>query len=223
MLLAEELALVSIKPETGRHALGMGDQLNACLAGLLVAELLMEGLAQPGEDGDTVVLAGQPAPASATLAAAAKVVSEKGPKIKAVLSHMDRGLHQEVGMGIWNAVMSGLVEGGVVGPSSGSLLPHHELVDPAARDQVVSRLRAAAAGDDPIDPRTALVLSMTGPAYLLGVVAPDRHSRGHARQRIDHALDDSNLAPVVEAVRRLISEAAAAAAITASTGTIAGA
>jgi len=42
MLLAEELALVARKPESGRHQIGTGDALNACLAGLLVAELLLE-------------------------------------------------------------------------------------------------------------------------------------------------------------------------------------
>ena len=47
MLLAEELALVAIKPDSGRHELGTRDQLNACLAGLLVAELLLDGLRRP--------------------------------------------------------------------------------------------------------------------------------------------------------------------------------
>ena len=33
MLLAEELALLAIDPDTGRHKLGTGDALNACLGG----------------------------------------------------------------------------------------------------------------------------------------------------------------------------------------------
>ena len=41
------------------------------------------------------------------------------------------------------------------------------------------------------------------------MVAPDRGARKHARQRIDHALDDCNLQAVGKVVRRLIQEAAA--------------
>ena len=42
MLLAEELALIALDPESGRHAFGTRDNLNACLAGLLVAELHLD-------------------------------------------------------------------------------------------------------------------------------------------------------------------------------------
>jgi len=49
MLLFEELALLAIDPDTGRHGLGTRDQLNACLAGLLVAELVLDGTVAPGE------------------------------------------------------------------------------------------------------------------------------------------------------------------------------
>ncbi len=82
-----------------------------------------------------------------------------------------------------------------------------------SRDTIVERLRAAAATDDVLDARTALVLSMTGPARLLEVVAPERGGRRHARDRIDHALDSTDLEPVGDVVRRLIAEAEAAAAI----------
>jgi hypothetical protein len=43
MLLAEALALVAIDPGSGRHAIGNRASLNACLAGLLVAELVLDG------------------------------------------------------------------------------------------------------------------------------------------------------------------------------------
>lgn len=72
MLMAEELALVAVKPDTGRHELGTGEQLNACLAGLLVAELLLDGAVGPGGRDDRIVAApGRAAPQSPTLAAAA--------------------------------------------------------------------------------------------------------------------------------------------------------
>ena len=62
-----------------------------------------------------------------------------------------------------------------------------------------------------MDPRTALVLNMTGPANLLEVVAPERATRKHARRRIDHGLDGTDLEIYGKTVRKLIADAAAAA------------
>ena len=222
MLLAEELALVAVKPASGRHELGAGDQLNACLAGLLVAELLLEGFVGPGDRDDRIVaVPGRPAPQSPILAAALLVVAEKGPKMKAVLSHMSRGLQEHLGMSTWDAAVSGLTAAGILGPSTGGLLPRRPVIDPAARDAIVDRLRAAADAEGPIEPRTALVLSMTGPGQLLEVVAPERSTRKHARNRIDHALDGSDLEPVGKVVRRVIEEAAAVASAAAIAGGVA--
>jgi hypothetical protein len=213
MLLAEELALAALKPDSGRHQIGTGGALNACLAGLLVAELVLDGTVGPGDKDDRIVaVAGRPSPSSPALAAALEVVAEKGPKMKAVLSHMSRGLEARLGMSTQEVVFSGLAGAGVVGASTGGLLPKRPVLDRAAWDAVVDRLRAATRSDDPIDPRTALVLSMTGPAQLLEVVAPERRTRKHARARIDHALDGSDLEPVGKVVRRLIQEAAEVAA-----------
>jgi len=214
VLLAEELALVALKPDSGRHGLGARDNLNACLAGLLIAELLMDGTVGQGDRDDRIVVVqGHQEPTSPTLTAAAGVVAEKGPKIKSVLSHMSRGLQERLGVGTWDAVMGGLAAAGVVEPDAGGLHSGNPLLDASARDAIVHRLQAAAAADDPIDPGTAFVLSMTGPAQLLEVVAPDRSTRKHARSRIDHALDGSNLESLGKVVRRLIQEAAAGAAV----------
>ena len=210
--MAEELALLALDPTTGRHAPGTGSLLNACLAGLLVAELLIDATARAGDQDGTVVLTDRPRPASGTLGAAAEVVAESGPKIKAILSHMDRGLRQHTGAGTWDLAVAGLVAVGVVAPSSGGLRPRHDLLVPAAHHEVVARLQAAAAGDEALDPRTALVLSMTGPAHLLEVVSPQRAGRRHARRRIDQALDDTDLEPVGKIVRKVLADAAAAAA-----------
>ena len=106
LLLAEELALVAVNEDTGRHALGLRTNLNACLAGLLVAELVLNGHARPGDGEETLVLGGG-SPGSPTLAAAGRVLVEKGPKIKGVLSHMDRGLTEDLGRGTWDAAISG--------------------------------------------------------------------------------------------------------------------
>jgi hypothetical protein len=212
MLLVEELALVALSPDSGRHPLGTRDRLNACLAGLLVGELVLEGGAGLAERDGVVPVEGW-ATGSATLGAAARVVASKGPRIKAVLSHMNRGLQGELGLGTWDAAVSGLVEAGVVSPAVEGSHPRHDVPGRAARHAVVDRLRAAAAGDEALDPRTALVLSMTGPARLLEVVAPERGARRHARTRIDHALDGSRLHPIGRVVRRLIADAEAAAAV----------
>lgn len=198
MLLAEELALIAVDPDSGRHALGVRDNLNACLAGLLVVELHLEDR-----------------PRSPLLDAAAEVHAAAGPKLEPVLSAMDRGLNRRLGRGTWHAVIAGLVDAGVLAPSTGGLRPGNPVLDLPARDAIVQRLRAIAACDDPIDVRSAVLLSMTGPAQLLELVAPERSARRHARRRIDHALDATSTQPVATAVRKVLADAAAAVAVTA--------
>jgi hypothetical protein len=195
VLLAEELALIALDTESGRHPLGTRDHLNACLAALLFADV---------ELGER--------PESALLAAAAEVVAETGPKPKAVLSAMSRGLARRIGMGTWDAVIAELVAAGAVAESGGGVRPRNQVLDHERRDAIVSRLRVAAAGDDPLEVRTAVLLSMTGPAQLLELVAPDRSTRKHARRRIDHALDATSLQPIAGSVRKVLAEAATAAA-----------
>jgi hypothetical protein len=130
---------------------------------------------------------------------------------------MDRGLGKRLETGTWDSVVDALVDRGfVVVEPSGS---HHRLTVPGEdlRFELVERLRAAAAGDDPLDARTALLLSMTGPGHLLEVVAPERAGRQHARRRIDHALDEVELRAVSDTVRAILAEAAAVIAATAAT------
>ena len=213
MLLSEELALVALDPRSGRPALGLRAELNACLAGLLVGQLVVDGFAAPGSGERDLTLTGtspeSPAPA---LAAAARIVADKGPRIKAVLSAMDRGLEKELGTGTWDTALAGLMAAGVVGPPDGAVRPRHEILDPTIGEALIARLQAAARGETDGDLRTALLLSMTGPAHLLEVVAPQRGERRQARQRIDHAVDGTNLAPIGKIVRRLITENQSAAA-----------
>lgn len=209
MRLAEDLALVAIDPATGRHAMGRRSALNACLAGLLLADLVLDDVVQPADRANRMVVSGRAEPRTKALAAATAVLIEKGPKIRAVLSHMDRGLTRQLGLGTWDATMAGLVDEGVLAASRGGLRPHHDVLGLHVRDSVVAALRVAAAGDMELDLRTAALLSMVGPAHLLAVVAPTRAARRHARERIDHALDATILQPVGEIVRRLIADAEA--------------
>jgi Golgi phosphoprotein 3 (GPP34) len=210
--LAEELALVAIDPSSGRHALGLRSELNACLAGLLVAELLLDGVVEIGDKDDRVVVTGKATPESRVLAAATAVIIERGPKIKSILSHMDRGLAHRIDLGTWDAIVADLVEDGVLAATRGGIRPNNDVLQPFVRDASIAALRVAAAGDSAVEPRLAAVLSMTGPAHLLEVVAPNRSTRRHARDRIDNALDGTPLESVGRIVRRLISDAASAAA-----------
>jgi hypothetical protein len=220
MLLAEELALLAVDPETGRHAMGTRSHLNATLAGLLVAELMLDSVAGPGRRTGEVVLVDDRPPAAPALAAAAAVVADKGPRIKAVLSHMSRGIESRLGYGTWEAALVALAEAGILSPARGAVRPTAEVLDSRPRQALVARLQAAAASDDPMDPRTALLLNMTGPASLLEVVAPERSGRRHARRRIDKGLDGTDFEPVGKAVRRVLADAAAAAGGAATGGAV---
>lgn len=200
MLLAEELALIALDEDSGRHALGIRDELNACLAGLLIVE---------------VQLSGQPE--IPVLKAASEILAEAGPKLKPVLSAMNRGLERRIGHGTWDAIIEGLVVAEIVAPADGTVRPRHRILDVERRDGIIDRLRAAAAGDDPMPVHTAVLLSMTGPAQLLEVVAPDRSTRKHARHRIDHALDATAMEPVAQSVRKVLQDAAAAVSVAAFT------
>lgn len=193
MLMAEELALIAMNPRRRGPGLGTHQHLNACLAGLLLGDLVVRGAAEL-RPGDTMVLVPGASLGAGTLAGAAQVVAEKGPKIKAILSGMDRGLRRHLGRGTWDAVLAGLSEG------------------VAGREEAIERLRAAAASDEPIDARTALVLSMTGPARLLELMAPHHGAgRRHGRYRIDHATDGMPCEPISWAVRKIIAQDEAAA------------
>ena len=133
MNLAEELALVAIDPSSGRHALGLRSELNACLAGLLVAELLLDGVVEIGDKEDRLVVTGKAGPTTRSLAAATAVVIDRGPKIKAILSHMDRGLAQLLGLGTWDATVSSLVEDGVLAAKRRGVRSRNDVLQPFVR------------------------------------------------------------------------------------------
>ena len=212
MDLAEELALVAIDPSSGHHALGLRSELNACLAGLLVAELLLDGVVEIGAKEDRLAVTGRAEPKTKILAAATAVVIDRGPKIKAILSHMDRGLSHMLGLGTWDAIVSGLVDEGVLAATRRGVRSRNQVLQPFVRDAIVAALRVAADGESALEPRTAALLSMAGPAHLLEVVAPSRSARHQARKRIDTALNGTPLESIGKIVRRAISDSNSAAA-----------
>lgn len=203
---------MAIDPASGRHALGTRSELNACLAGLLVAELLLDEIVELGAKEDRLVVTGRAEPKTKILAAATAVVIERGPKIKGILSHMDRGLAHLLGLGTWDAIVSGLVDEGVLAAGRRGIRTRNDVVQQFVRDASVAALRVAADGESGLPLRTAALLSMAGPAHLLEVVAPNRSARRHARDRIDTALDGTELESIGKIVRRLISDANSAAA-----------
>ncbi len=212
MNLAEELALVSIDPSSGHRALGLRSELNACLAGLLVCELILDGVVEIVDRQDRLAVTGNAVPKSKLFAAVTAVVIDKGPKVKPVLSHMDRGLTRRLGLGTWDAIVSDLVDEGVLAATRRGVRLRNDVLQPFVRDATVAALRVAAAGESVLELRTAVLLSMTGPGHLLEVVAPDRAARRHARDRIATALDGTPLESIGKIVRGLISDAASAAA-----------
>ena len=167
LLLAEQLALLAVRPG-GRRPLGSRDVLNACLAGLLLAELQL-----PDHTHD-----------SPALSAVAAIAQERGPRLRPILSALDRQLARRTGQGTWQLVTARL----------GSL-------QPTVREDLVQRLREAAAEPASADLRTAIVLAFTVPARLVEVVAPRRRTRRHVRRQIDRLLDGTPIEAVLDAVR----------------------
>jgi hypothetical protein len=126
------------------------------------------------------------------------------------------GLDKQVGR-VWKRVVDGLVEQGVLGRDDRGLfqVTTHPVLQPKLRDEVLMRLREAAAGDAELEPRTAVVLALAGPARLLEVVADKPHD--HAKRRIAEATEST---PVAEVVKQVIAEAAAAAAAVTAAGAV---
>ncbi|MCM3882278.1 GPP34 family phosphoprotein [Frankia sp. R82] len=215
MLLAEELLLLALDPDRGTPVNSSRAPLNVALSGALVAELGLDGLVV--EDGRRLAPAGL-APSHPLLADAHCLLGTlRGRRAADQLRRMDKGLG-----GAWSRVVDGLVDAGVLGRRRDRValfvpVTHHPVLYTKARDEVVDRLRAAAAGDGPLDPRTATVLALAGPSRLLEVVAPQRAERRHAKERIRTATEQTPIAPVVRKVIQEAQQAAAAAATVAAT------
>ena len=222
-LLAEELALVAVNPDTGRHATRPAAATSTpAWPACSWPSWCWRGPSLLGtERGRSLLTSGTGARRRRRWPPRPRSLAEKAPKLKAILQHMSRGLESQLGVGTWDVVVAGLVADGALAPTEGSIRPKNDVVDVGRRDSVIARLQAAATDDGPMDPRTALLLNMTGPANLLEVVAPERRGRRHARRRIDHGLDGTDLEIYGKTVRKLIAEAAAAASGYGAGGTVA--
>jgi hypothetical protein len=206
MLLAEELLLLALHPAKGTVVNGARQQLAVCLSGALVGELALADQVQLL--GKRFVAAGPP-PAHPLLA---QVHAQLGRSTVHRAPGQLRRLDRAVG-GVWPRLVDGLVEQKVLGRRRDRVLlfpvTHHPVLQPAARDEPLQRVRIAAAGDNGLEARTAVLLALAGPARLLEVVAPERAGRRHAKNRIKIATELTSVAPVV---KKVIAEMQAAAA-----------
>jgi hypothetical protein len=214
MLLAEDLLLLALDPDAGTPVNSSREPLRVALCGALIAELGLLGLVV--EDGRRLAPVGSKPDHPLLAEAHALLGTLRGRRAVDQLRRMDRAFG-----GVWSRVVDGLVETGVLGRRRDRVLvvwvTHHPVLRPEVRDEVVHRMREAATGDGPLDPRTAAVLALAGPSRLLEVVAPRRADRRHARERIRHAAEQT---PVAETVRKVIQEAQAAVAASTTTAAI---
>ncbi|NHC13049.1 GOLPH3/VPS74 family protein [Motilibacter deserti] len=207
MLLAEELLLLGLDPAKGTVVNSARQYVKVGLSGALVAELALAGQVEL-RDRRFVPIGGQPDdPLLRDVLAA--LAQPKGRRSKDQVRRLDKAAG-----GVWDRVVARLADGGVVRREPRSLLrsERYPVRDLAARAEVLDRVRAAAASDRELDPRTAVLLALSGPCRLLEVVAPDRSTRKHARTRIDAATAQTPVAPVVKAVIQDVQVAVAAAA-----------
>jgi len=141
-------------------------------------------MAQPGKHDDQIAQT-EKGPATGTLAGVAGVVADKGRRSSRSCPAWTGGSR---GRSAWGP-------GTRSRPGSSMPASCREAVvcdrawtwsTPALATKPLVLLRAAAGGEGPIEPRTALSCRWRAPADLLEIVAPERGgARRHARQRID--------------------------------------
>ena len=213
MLIAEELLLVALDPVKGTVSLGARTYLNVGLAGAVLAELAIAG--NLGIRDGRIVPAGDPPTDPFLAEVLAAIRSEtKAAKAKSAVKMLDK----QVG-GVWRGLVERMVAAGTLGEAKhGRLRPtRHPVLDRPRQDSVLGGVRASAAGDGPLVPRSAVLLALTGPCRLLERVAPDRSGRRHAKTRIKEATDQAPFGPEAKQVIDELIAAVAIAAVVAST------
>nr|WP_281246799.1 GPP34 family phosphoprotein [Geodermatophilus amargosae] len=120
--------------------------------------------------------------------------------------------------GSWLLLVDGLIAQGVLGRRRSRILlvnvTRHPVLRPTVREEVLHRMRAAAT-DGVLEPRTAVLLALAGPAGLVKVVAPQRSDRDHARRRMSTAAQQ---VPAAAVVKRVLAEMQTAVALAAKAG-----
>lgn len=209
MLLAEALVLLALDAD-GSPARGAANQPAAAVGvtGALVTELVQQGHLDL-TDG-RVHLTGS-RPTHPLLAQALdNLAPHEGKKLRAKLAAV-----KHAG---WKEVVDAMVADGVIGREKHGLrATRHPVIDSTVQGALLAEVRAAAAGDGALAPRTAALLALAGPSQLLEVVAPARADRAKARRRIAEAAEE---VPAAAAVKHVIDSMHAAVAVVAVSAAI---
>ena len=215
MLIAEELVLLALEPD-GTLARGASGQSSVAVGvtGALVAELVLDGHVEVG-DG-RIHLTGS-RPAHPMLAQALdNLAPHEGKKLTSRL-----GSVKHAG---WKEVVDAMVDTGTLGREKDSAVrpTRHPVADRAAHAELLAEMRTAATQEVGLEDRRATLLALTGPCYLLEVVAPDRGDRKVAKRRIDEAVDRVPAAAavkhVIDSMNAVIAGAAVVGAVASSSG-----
>jgi len=205
------MLLLTALNDQGNVPVGSGALIQVGLTGALLADLVIDGRLAVSQDG--TVRAGDTRPGDELLGDVYDAVREhlQGRNVRQVIG----GLSHHIG-GSWNRVTGRLADAGVLGRDRPSLLrpTRHPVLDTAARQAVVDRIRAAATGERPVSPQVAVVLALIGPCRLLDRVAPDPATRGETKRQIDRVTAQTPLAP---GVATILDELIVAITVTATT------
>lgn len=205
MLIAESFVLLALKPDGSPARGGYQSAAEAGVTGALIAELVQQGHVDLDDRG-RVRLTGSRPDHPLLAQVLDNLAPIEGRKLKSRLGSVKRSG--------WKEVVDGLIDQGIVGRDAGAFRPtRHPVLDVGAQAHLLAELRAAATGDGPMDARTATLLALAGPCYLLEVVAPDRADHKQAKARIAEATDQ---VPAAEAVKYVVEAAGAAAVVAAS-------
>ncbi len=206
VLLAETFVLLSLNPD-GTLARGTTSQpaVAVGVTGALVTELVQGGNLELTEG--RIHLTGSTPTHPLLAQALAGLAPHEGKKLKSRLSSV-----KHAG---WREVVDGMVAAGVLGREKDILRPtRHPVVDIPAHAELLAEVRAAAKGDQPLDPRMATLLALAGPSQMLEVVAPSRSDRAAAKSRIAAAAEQVPAAAavkhVIDAMHAVIAGVAAA-------------
>lgn len=203
VLIAEELLLLALDPAKGTVHLGVRSELHRALALALAAELVIGGrLSYDGKKLD--VVDGEP-PADPLLAEALGAITERleqGRNPRRVLGSLDKDLG-----GVWPRLVDRLVAAGTIVEERHGVLPaRHPVSNPALHAMVLSRVRATAAVDGPLDPRDAVLLGYGLQCALLDRVAPERSQRRHAKARMEDAMEVAPFARMLRSMTQVTSD-----------------
>jgi hypothetical protein len=210
VLIAEMLLLTALN-DKGHVPVGSGALIRVGLTGALLADLAIDGRLAVADDG--TVRAGDTRPGDELLADVYDAVREhlQGRNVR----HVIGGLSHHIG-GSWDRVAGRLTGAGVLGRDRPSRLrpTRYPVLDAAARQAVLDRIRAAAARQGPVSPQVAVLLALIGPCRLLERVAPDPRTRAEAQRRIDRVTAETPFAPGVASI---VDELIVAITVTATT------